>query len=85
MRKWKKLFWIFLKELWEYCEFILLQYKTTHYKIVNVKLSKSQFDQLKSAIKNEAALSSRLSSNVISDSNDKTNFPHKSLLTDREV
>ena len=26
LKKWKKQFWIFHKEQWKYCEFILLQY-----------------------------------------------------------
>ena len=48
------------------------------YNSLNVKLSNSQLNRLKSAIKkNEVVL--RLSSNMISD--DETNFPHKLLLT----
>ena len=52
---------------------------------VNVKLSTSQLNKLKSAIKNENDVVIRLSLNVISDSNDKGNFPHESLLTNRQV
>ena len=52
---------------------------------VNVKLSNSQPNKLKSAIKNENDVVIRLSPNIISDSNDKTNFPHELLLTDRQV
>ena len=55
------------------------------YNSLNVKLSNSQLNKLKSAIKNETDVVLRLSSNMISDSNDKTNFPHKLLLTDRQV
>ena len=37
------------------------------------------------AIKHETELVLRLSSNMISKSNDETNFPHKLLLTNRQV
>ena len=53
----------------------------TQYNSVNVKLSNSQLNKLKSAIKNEVVL--RLSPNIIGDN--ETNFPHKLLLTDRQV
>ena len=49
----------------------------TQYKSLNVKLSDSQLDKLKSAIKNETEVVLRLSSNIISNSNDEPNFPHK--------
>ena len=52
---------------------------------VNVKLSTSQLNKLKSAIKNEADVVIRLSPNMIGDSNYKTNFPHELLLTNRQV
>ena len=52
---------------------------------LNVNLSNSQFNKLKSAIKNETDVEIRLSPNMIGDSNDETNFPHKLLLTDRQV
>ena len=55
------------------------------YNRVNVKLSTSQLNKLKSAIKNENDVVIRLSLNMIGDSNDKTNFPHELLLTDRQV
>ena len=57
----------------------------TQYNRVNVKLSTSQLNKLKSAIKNENDVVIRLSPNMIGDSNDKTNFPHELLLTDRQV
>ena len=57
------------------------QYKMTQYNSLNVKLSNSQLNKLKSAIKNETEVVLRLSSNMIS--HDKTNFPHKLLLTSR--
>ena len=57
----------------------------TQYNRVNVKLSTSQLNKLKSAIKNENDVVIRLSPNMIGDSNDQTNFPHELLLTDRQV
>ena len=53
------------------------------YNSLNVKLSDSQLRKLKSVIKNETDVVLRLSSNVISD--DKTNFPQKLLLIDRQI
>ena len=55
----------------------------TQYNNLNVKLSNSQLNKLKSAIINETEVLLRLSSNVIGDN--ETNFPHKSLLTNRQV
>ena len=55
----------------------------TQYKSLNVKLSNSQLSKLKAAIKNESEVVLRLSSNVIGDN--ETNFPHKLLLTNRQV
>ena len=48
-----------------------------------MKLSNSQLNKLKSAIKNKTAVFLRLLSNMIDD--DETNFPHKLLLTNRQV
>ena len=53
------------------------------YNSLKVKLSDSQLCKLKSVIKNETEVVLRLSSNVISD--DKTNFPQKLLLIDRQI
>ena len=53
----------------------------TQYNRVNVKLSNSQLNKLKSAIKNENDVVIRLSPYMIGDSNDQTNFPHELLLT----
>ena len=50
---------------------------------LNVKLSNSQLNKFKSAIKNETEVVLRLSSNMIGDN--ETNFPHKLLLTNRQV
>ena len=55
----------------------------TQYNSLNVKLSNSQFNKFKSTIKNETKVVLRLSSNKIGDN--KTNFPHKLLLTNRQV
>ena len=55
----------------------------TQYNCLNVKLSNSQLNKLKSSTKNEIEVVLRLSSNMIG--NNKTNFPHQLLLTDRQV
>ena len=55
----------------------------TQCKSLNVKLSNPPLNKLKSAIKNESEVVLRLTSNMIG--NNETNFPHKSLLTDRQV
>ena len=47
----------------------------TQYNSLNVKQSNSQLNELKSAIKNEADVVLRLSSNMTGDN--ETNFPHK--------
>ena len=57
----------------------------TKYNSLNVKLSNSQLNKTKSAIKNEIERVLRLSRNMIGDSNDDTNFLHQLLLTDRQV
>ena len=57
----------------------------TQYNSLNVKLSNSQLNKLKSAIKNKTEVVLRLSSNMIGNSDDETSFPHKLLLTNRQV
>ena len=57
----------------------------TQYNSLNVKLSNSQLNKLKSAIKNETEVVLRLSSNMIGNSDDETNFPHELLLTNKQV
>ena len=57
----------------------------TQYNSLNVKLSNSQLNRLKSAIKNKIEVVLRLSPNMIGESNDEANFPHELLLTDRQV
>ena len=55
----------------------------TQYNSLNVKLSNSQLNKFKSAIKNETEVVLRLSSNMINDN--KTDFPRQLLLTNRQV
>ena len=57
----------------------------TQYNSLNVKLSNSQLSKIKSSIKNETDLVLRISSNMVSNSNDNTSFPHELLLTNRQV
>ena len=57
----------------------------TQYNSLNVQLSNSQLNKLKSAMKTGTDVILRLSSNVIGNSDDKTIFPHRLLLTDRQV
>ena len=57
----------------------------TRYNSLNAKLSNSQLNKLKSAIKNETDVVLRLSSNMIGSSDDGNNFPHKLMLTNRQV
>ena len=57
----------------------------TQYNSLNVKLSYSQLNKLKSAIKNETDVIVRFSPNMIGNSDDETNFSHKLLLTNRQV
>ena len=48
----------------------------TQYNSLNVKLSNSQLSKVKSSIKNETDVVLRISSNIVGDSNNNTNFPH---------
>ena len=57
----------------------------TQYNSLNVKLSNSQVNKLKSSIKDETDVVLRISSNMVGNSNDNTNFPHELLLTNRQV
>ena len=57
----------------------------TQYNSLNVKLSNSQLSKLKSAIKNENGVVLRISSTMVGNSIDNTNFPHELLLTNRQV
>ena len=55
----------------------------TQYNSVKARLSNSQLNKLKAAIKYETEVVLRLSSNMIGDN--ETNFSHKLLLTNRKV
>ena len=57
----------------------------TQHNSLNVKLSNSKLNKLKSAVKNETEAVLRLLSNMTDNSNDATNFPHKLLLTDKSL
>ena len=48
-------------------------------------MSNSQLNRLKSRIKYGTEVTAKLSSNVVCDSNDDNNFPHKLLLTDTQI
>ena len=54
------------------------------YNSLNVKLSESQLNKFKSAIKNETEVVLRLSLNMIVD-DETNNYPQKLLLTSRQV
>ena len=54
----------------------------TKYNFLNVELSNSQLNKLKSGIK---MVTLKLSSNVVGDLNHENNFPHKLLLTNTQV
>ena len=57
----------------------------TQYNTLNIKMSNLQLNNLKSAIKNCAEVTLKLSSNVVGDSNYENNFSHKLLLTNKQV
>ena len=57
----------------------------TQYKSIKVNMSNLQIKKLKSEIKNGTEVISNLSSDVVGDSNDNINFPHKLLWTNRHV
>ena len=57
----------------------------TQYNTLNLKLPNSQINKLKFGIKNGTEVTLKLSSNVVGDSNDENNFPHKLLFTNTQV
>ena len=57
----------------------------TQYNSLNEKLPNSQLSKLKSDIKNENDVILRISSNMVGNSNDNTNFPHELSLINRQV
>ena len=52
---------------------------------LNVKLSNSQLIKLKSGIKNRFEVTLNLSSKLVGNSNDETNFPYKLMVTDAHI
>ena len=86
-----QLFFLLLKKQ-KNCEIIVIffvlikyQYKITQYNTLNVILSNSQLNKLKSEIKNGTEVILTLSSNVVDDSNNANNFPHKLLSNNTQV
>ena len=57
----------------------------TQYNTLNIKLSNSQLNKQKSAIKNGTKITLDFSSNVFRDSKNEENFPHKLLSTNKQV
>ena len=57
----------------------------TQYNTLNLKLSNSQLNKLKSGIKNGTEVTLKIISNVVGDSNAENNFRHKLLLTNTRV
>ena len=57
----------------------------SQYNTLNVKLCNSQLNKLKSGIKNGTEVTMKISSNVTGDSNDENDFPHKLLITNKQV
>ena len=55
------------------------------YHTLNVKLSNSQHNKLKSGVKNGTEVTLNLSSNLIGNSDDETNFAHNLLLADIHI
>ena len=48
----------------------------THYNTLNVKLSNSKLNKLKSGVKHGTEVTLKLLSNVVGNSNDENIFPH---------
>ena len=65
--------------------FKIISIKKTQYNSLNVKLFNSQLNRVESGIKNSTEVTLNLSSNIIGDSINEINFPHKLLLTDTQV
>ena len=55
------------------------------YKMLNVKLSDSKLNKLKSEIKNGTEVTLNFSTNLIGSFNGESNFAHELLLTDAQV
>ena len=57
----------------------------TEYNSINAKLCNFELNKLNLTIKTATEVTLKLSSNMIRDSNDGSNFPHKLLLTERQL
>ena len=57
----------------------------TQYNTLNKKMSNLQLKNLKLGIKNNTEVTLKVSSNVVRDSNDGNNFPHRLFLTNTQV
>ena len=57
----------------------------TQYNTLNIKLSYSQFNKLKSGINNGTEVILKIPLNVVGDSNNDNNFPHNLSLTNKNV
>ena len=57
----------------------------TQYNTLNLKLSSSQLNKLKSGIKNGIEVTFNLLSNIVCNSNNETNFPRRLLLSNKQV
>ena len=57
----------------------------SQYDTLNLKLSNLQLNKLKYGIKNNTKVTLKSSSNVVGNSTDENNFPHKLLLTNTQV
>ena len=57
----------------------------SQYNTLNAKLCNLQLNKLKFGMKNNTEVTSKLSSNVVDESNNESNFFHKLLLTNTQV
>ena len=57
----------------------------SQYNTLNVKLSNSQLNKLKSGIKNCTEVTLKFSANIVGDYNNENNFSHKLLLINTQV
>ena len=58
---------------------------TQYLNTLNVKLSNSQINKLKSGIKNGTEVTLKISPNLVANSNDEKSFLHKLLLSNTQV
>ena len=58
----------------------MIQYNT-----LNLNLSNSQLNKVKSPIKQRTKVTLNLSSNFVKEFNDESNFPHRLLLTNTQL